>query len=92
MNDLYVKMGQYGLPVRQAIAATASFTPSMVTGLAYLENEILRLYEHEVPLISSNTMSSDNTGGRPTNESQGKPLSESGEQTADSGGNLNRVE
>ncbi len=92
MNDLYVKMGQYGLPVRQAIAATASFTPSMVTGLAYLENEILKLYEHEVPLISSNTMSSDNTGGRPTNESQGKPLSESGEQTADSGGNLNRVE
>lgn len=89
MNDLYIKMGQYGLPVRQAIAATASFTPSMTTGLAYLENEILKMYEHEVPLISSNTISGE--GGRPTNESQGKPLSESGEQTADNGGNLNRV-
>lgn len=91
MNDLYLKMGQYGRPVRQAIDATMSYTPGMTAGLAYLENEILELHTKEIPLQSSNTMSSDDVGGRPTNESKGKPLSEAGEQTADSGGNQNRV-
>ena len=43
------------------------------------------------PLISSNTQSSlDNQGGRPTNESQGKGLTESGEQTKESDQNANR--
>lgn len=91
MNELYMKMGQYGRPVRQAIDATLSFTPTMTSGLAYLENTVLSLYENEVPLQSSNTMSSDSEGGRPTNESKGEVLSESGEATADSGGNQNRV-
>ena len=43
------------------------------------------------PLISSNTQSSlDNEGGRPTNESQGKGLQETGEQTKESDANSNR--
>lgn len=91
MADTYIKMGQYGRPVRQVIDATMAYTPTMTAGLAFLENEALHLYEKEVPLQSSNTMSSDDVGGRPTNESKGEPLSESGEQTADSGGNQNRV-
>lgn len=91
MLDTYLKMGQYGRPVRQAIDAAMGYTPTMTAGLSFLENDILHLYDREVPLQSSNTMSSDDVGGRPTNESQGKPLSESGERTADSGANQNRV-
>ncbi|MBO5970245.1 MAG: hypothetical protein J6S14_17330 [Clostridia bacterium] len=91
MNELYMKMGQYGRPVRQAIDATLSFTPDMTAGLAYLENTVLTMFENEIPMQSSNTMSGDDEGGRPTNESKGEGLSEAGEQTADSGGNQNRV-
>jgi hypothetical protein len=45
------------------------------------------------PLISSNTLSGgsvDNTGGRPTNESKGEQLTESGQQTSETDQNLNR--
>jgi len=91
MNELYMKMGQYGRPVRQAIDATLSFTPDMTAGLSFLENTVLAMYNNEVPMQSSNTMSSDDEGGRPTNDSKGEGLSEAGEQTADSGGNQNRV-
>ena len=41
-----------------------------------------------VPIQSSNTMSGD--GGRPSNESQGKTLTESGEQTKETDQNSNR--
>ena len=90
--DQYIKLGQYGRPMRMAIDAAMSYTPTMTVGMSYLENVILNLESLEVPLKSSNTMSGDGESGRPTNESNGEPLTEAGEQTADSGANKNRVE
>ena len=52
--------------------------------MAYLENDVLSLNTVEVPLTSSNTQSSTvNEGGRPSNASGGKQLSDAGEVTAD---------
>ena len=90
--DQYIKLGQYGRPMRMAIDAAISYTPTMTVGMSYLENVILNLESLEVPLKSSNTMSGDGESGRPTNESNGEPLTKAGEQTADSGANKNRVE
>lgn len=76
-----LKDGQYGLPVRSAIMATNGFSPADTQGLAYIENTILKLSDNEIPLISSNTQSGDSEGGRPTNESKGEPLTDSGENS-----------
>ena len=52
--------------------------------MAYLENDVLGLNNVEVPLKSSNTQSGAvNEGGRPSNASEGKQLSDAGEVTAD---------
>lgn len=86
MHNQFLKDGQYGLPVRSAIMAIEGFSPSDTENLSYLENNILNLPKNEVPLTSSNTQTTPATsdeGGRPTNESQGEQLSESGEITQD---------
>lgn len=82
MHNQYLKDGQYGLPVRSAIMATAGYSPSDLENLSYLENTVLELNKNEVPLTSSNTQSAaDNEGGRPTNESEGLPLTDAGENS-----------
>ena len=82
MHNQYLKDGQYGLPVRSAIMATAGYSPSDLENLSYLENTVLELNKNEVPLTSSNTQSAaDNEGGRPTNKSEGLPLTDSGENS-----------
>lgn len=81
MHDKYIKDGQYGLPVRSAIMATAGYSPSDLENLQYLENTVLKLNEKEVPLKSSNTQSETSDPGRPTNESKGEPLTDSGENS-----------
>lgn len=86
MHDQYLKDGQYGLPVRSAIMAIDGFSPSDTENLSYLENNVLNLAQNEVPLKSSNVQAGSSTtdeDGRPTNESQGEQLSESGEITDD---------
>lgn len=94
MNSLYLKNAQYGVPCKSMIAATAGQTPSEMIGLNYLENTFLNLTETWKPLQSSYTQSSVNAEeitGRPTNESQGKDLSESGEVTAEAESNAEKV-
>lgn len=82
MHDRFIKDGQYGLPVRSAIMATAGYSPSDLENLQYLENTILELNKKEVPLTSSNTQSSsDSDPGRPTNQSKGEVLTDSGENS-----------
>ena len=78
------------MPVRAAIMATGGYTPSDVENMMYLENTILDLSSKEVPLKSSNTQTADNgDGGRPTNESQGKDLSDAGAVTQENDSNAN---
>lgn len=79
VHERYLKDGQYGLPVRMAIAATSDMTASSLTNMAYLENTILKLADNEIPLISSNVQSGDS--GRPTNKSNGEELDDAGEKT-----------
>lgn len=82
MHNQYLKDGQYGLPVRSAIMATAGYSPSDLENLSYLENTVLELNKNEVPLTSSNTQSAvSDEGGRPTNESEGLPLTDAGENS-----------
>lgn len=80
-HDRYLKEGQYGLPVRSAIMATSGYSPSDLQNLQYLENTVLTLADNEVPLVSANVQSSE--GGRPTNKSEGKQLSDAGENSED---------
>lgn len=77
MHDQYLKDGQYGLPARSAIMATSDLGQTELQSMAYLENVVLNLSEHEVPLISSNVQTGD--GGRPTAEESGDDLGDAGE-------------
>lgn len=83
-NDVYQKyldMGRYGLPVRNAIAATMGIPPSATINMSYLENDVLKLYDKETPLKSSNTQSG--SAGRPVEDTVG----DAGEATRDGGTN-----
>lgn len=80
-HSRYLKEGQYGLPVRSAIMATSGYSPSDLQNLQYLENTVLALADNEVPLVSSNVQSGE--GGRPTNKSEGRNLSDAGENSED---------
>lgn len=91
----YFKGGQYGVSGSKLLyAASLGMTPSDVTNLAYLENDILEITENMFtsPLISSNTMSpDDNTVGASTSEAKGETtISESNEQTRENASNSNK--
>lgn len=76
----YLDMGRYGLPMRNAIAATMGIPPSATIGMSYLENQVLKLSENEIPLKSSNTQSGSSTDtGRPAQDTVG----DAGEATRD---------
>lgn len=88
MHSQYLKDAEYGLPVRSAIMATAGYAGTDYEDMAYLENEILNLVDSEKPLTSANVQSgaSIDEGGRPTNASKGKGLTEAGETSAETRG------
>lgn len=81
MHEQFLRDGQYGMPVRTAIMATQGFSPSDYENMAYLENDMLQFSSKEIPLTSSNTQSADSSAGRPTNESQGEGVTDSGENS-----------
>lgn len=97
-QDEFLKMCQYGLPVKMSLSSLMGFNPIDTMDLCKLENDILELHDKFIPLSSSHTQSSsddggsgkteDNLGGRPQEEAT--DLKESGEQTRDSGANDNR--
>jgi hypothetical protein len=77
-------MGRYGLPMRNAIAATMGIPPSATVNMSYLENDVLKLSEKEIPLKSSNTQSASTaSAGRPVEDTVG----DSGDATRDGGTN-----
>lgn len=96
MQDALFKAATYGVPgAKSQYAASLGLSPAEVIGMSYLEDEVLEFtvsnFNH--PMVSSHTQSSgsdpSNVGGRPTNESQGKTLTESGEADDDTGQNEN---
>lgn len=81
VGDAYIKLGQYGIPVRTAISSIYNISPATYENLMWLENDVMRYYESEIPLQSSNTISGE--VGHPTNESKGLPLTDRGEESAE---------
>ena len=91
--DRYAKAASSGVPVKTYYATSLGLSPSDVWNMTILEEEILGLSKDVwiTPLVASSTVShSSDEGGRPTNESQGKGLQETGEQTKESDQNANR--
>lgn len=82
--------GQYGVPVKLALAALDGFSPLETLSLQVLENDVLELDKVWIPLMSSHTQSGTPTegtdpliGGRPPSDD----LSDEGEATKE--GNKN---
>lgn len=97
VQDSMFKAATYGVPgSKSRYAASLGMSPSDVLGMAYLEDDILGFTTEcfNQPMLSSYTQSASavdpaNTGGRPTNESKGQTLTESGEADQDTGQNIN---
>ncbi|WP_143322770.1 hypothetical protein [Clostridium sp. HBUAS56010] len=96
VQDTYLKAGQYGVSGAKLLYANSiGLEPSDISGMSYLEDEILgvgtKIYKR--PLISSNTLSNGETGktaGKPTAEESGQELGEAGEKTREQDSNENR--
>src|SRR5690606_12203316 len=54
--DMYLQAGQYGYPVKNHAAAMIGLEPIEVMNMAYLENDLLKLHEEFIPLMSSHTL------------------------------------
>ena len=89
VTDTYLKAAEHGLPFKLDYAVSLGVSQNRIIGNLFAENVALELHNRLIPLPTSYTMSSEDVG-RPTNESQGKSLTESGEQTSDTDQNLNR--
>lgn len=89
--DAYLKGAQNGLPFKLDYGVSLGKSPSRLLGAMFLENDVFALHENFVPLATSYTSTSEEVStGRPTNESKGLDLSESGEVTANKETNLDR--
>ena len=80
-----------GATVISQYMAALGTTPSRTLGSYVVHEDIFDFRNHFIPLQTSYNSSVDGSeGGRPTNESQGKTLSESGEKTKDTDANADR--
>lgn len=79
-----------GATVISQYMAALGTTPSRTLGSYVVHEDIFDFRNHFIPLQTSYNSSVDENGGRPTNESQGKTLSESGERTKDTDANADR--
>jgi hypothetical protein len=86
VRDGLLKSAQFGLPVKSALAATLDLTPSSFANMTFLENDILGLHEKLIPLSSAHTTSNSSDGGAPKKSES--DLSESGDKTRDTDGNI----
>lgn len=90
--DRYKNAATLGATVVDKMMAALDMTPSRLLG-SYLTNTLIYDFKNNfVPLSSTYNSSADqeNTGGRPTNESQNEPLDEQGEITANNDSNMDR--
>lgn len=88
VSQRYKDACSLGLAVIDKWLASLDMTPSRMLGATVLHKQIFDFENNCVHLSSSfNASPTENNAGRPTNESQGKSLEATGEQTAD--GDLN---
>lgn len=62
-HKMYLESAQFGMPVKSYISATLGLSPIETMNMAYLENDILKLHEKFIPLMSSHTMSAKELAG-----------------------------
>lgn len=87
-TDKYLKASEYGyVGSKTMVDACLGFSQNDIDGLGCLENEILNKTENMIPVQSTHTQSSDNTGATEKDEGE---LSPSGQQTRDDSSNDNR--
>lgn len=89
VSDGFLKAAEHGLPFKIDYAVSLGISQNQLLGKLFTENVALELHNQLIPLPTSYTMSSDNVG-RPTNESKGEDLSDSGERTSDNETNVDR--
>lgn len=85
--DSFLKAAQNGIPMKLDYVVSLGQTPNRIIGALMLENDVLQLHKKFIPLSTSYTTSGDEISGRPTNDSQGLDLEDSGEITADTDAN-----
>lgn len=78
-----------GIPVIDKYISALDLTPSRTLGAYVTHESIFDFRNHCIPLQTAYN-SSENENGRPTSESKGNALSESGEKTKDLDGNIDR--
>jgi len=86
--DNFLKMGQYGMPVKTSLGGILGYAPMDFVNLVSFENDILELQDRLIPLMSSYTQTNDNEVGAPSKKDE--ELTEAGTQTRESGANENR--
>lgn len=93
VHESYLKSATFGLPTRLKAGAALGISPNTFDNLLYLENEVLGLHKTMIPMMSSNTMSSDvdNEGGAPKKEDGEKSASTEVTDKNDSNNPDNRV-
>lgn len=89
VSKRYKEAVSLGVTVIDKWLATLDMTPSRTLGSFTLHKDIFDFQNNFVPLVSSFN-SSDNGTGRPTAESKGETLDESGEKTKDLDSNIDR--
>lgn len=66
MFKMYIESGNAGFPVKNHIASTIGLEPIETMNLAYLENDLLKMNESFLPLLSAHTSTSEDLEtGRP---------------------------
>lgn len=90
VSKRYKEAASLGVTVIDKWLATLDMTPSRTLGSFVLHKDIFDFQNNFVPLQSSFNSSVDGESGRPTNESKGETLDESGEKTKDLDSNIDR--
>ncbi|MGA9219595.1 MAG: hypothetical protein WBZ57_00215 [Pseudomonas graminis] len=64
MYKMYLEVGQFGLPVKNRLSAVVGLDPIEVMSMSYLENDLLKMHEEWIPLMSSHTMGDGAVAGQ----------------------------
>lgn len=71
MFKMYMESGNAGFPVKNHIASTIGLEPIETMTMAYLENDLLKMNENFVPLLSAHTSTKEDLeGGRPEKDAK----------------------
>ena len=90
VSKRYKDAAAMGATVIDKWMSSIDITPSKMLGSYILHHQIFEFNKNFIPLQTSYNSSLQNSNGRPTNESKGELLTESGEQTKNDDENADR--